>query len=318
MCRFRQVLTAMANQTDATLKGHPPIAVVVIATLLAIAQFAWSGEDPVIQTLVWPDGTRYVGGVEDQERSGRGTIFWPDGSRFVGIFKNDLRDGPGTMILTDGRVFNGVFKDDALVGNATIGSQADAAGPSGPVTAARAADAVSAQARQSAAPVTPLIPGPYAPTQAAARARRPDLTNITSTLSRSAALTQSKGQQGQAVKPALTDQVKRELSEVIDAWAAAWQTQDVAGYLAVYAEDFAVPGQQSRRAWEGLRRSRITRPSRINLALTYEKFEMVAAGEAEVSFRQTYRSNLYNDVTYKTLILGRRGPQWRIIAERKR
>ena len=59
-------------------------------------------EEPVTKTLVWPDGTRYVGGVLDGKRSGKGTIFWQDGTRFVGQFENDMRNGPGTMILPDG------------------------------------------------------------------------------------------------------------------------------------------------------------------------------------------------------------------------
>ena len=68
-----------------------------------------------IKTLIWPDGTRYVGGFENGKRSGRGTIFWQEGSRFIGYFENDRRNGPGTMILPDGTVYRGYFKDDKLV-----------------------------------------------------------------------------------------------------------------------------------------------------------------------------------------------------------
>lgn len=70
---------------------------------------------PVTRTLVWPDGTRYVGGVIDGKRSGKGTIFWQDGTRFVGQFENDMRNGPGTMILPDGTVYTGFFKGDELI-----------------------------------------------------------------------------------------------------------------------------------------------------------------------------------------------------------
>ncbi len=75
--------------------------------------------ETVTKTLVWPDGTRYVGGVADGKRSGKGTIFWQDGTRFVGQFENDMRNGPGTMILPDGTVYTGFFRNDELVDTET-------------------------------------------------------------------------------------------------------------------------------------------------------------------------------------------------------
>jgi len=83
--------------------------------LLTLPAAAAGVEEPVTKTLVWPDGTRYVGGVLDGKRSGKGTIFWQDGTRFVGQFENDMRNGPGTMILPDGTVYTGFFKNDELV-----------------------------------------------------------------------------------------------------------------------------------------------------------------------------------------------------------
>ena len=81
----------------------------------ALASKAEAVAEAEIKTLIWPDGTRYVGGFENGKRSGRGTIFWQEGSRFIGYFENDKRNGPGTMILPDGTVYRGYFKDDKLV-----------------------------------------------------------------------------------------------------------------------------------------------------------------------------------------------------------
>ena len=95
--------------------------VIFLTVLLATATFsqsliaAESAEEPITKTLVWPDGTRYVGGVVDGKRAGKGTIFWQDGTRCVGQFENDMRNGPGTMILPDGTVYTGFFKNDELV-----------------------------------------------------------------------------------------------------------------------------------------------------------------------------------------------------------
>lgn len=81
-----------------------------------------SDSDSDNKTLLWPDGTRYVGGVKDGKRAGKGTIFWQDGTRFIGNFSNDQRNGPGTMILPDGSVYNGYFSNDVLVDPPNKGS----------------------------------------------------------------------------------------------------------------------------------------------------------------------------------------------------
>ena len=88
--------------------------------LLVFAPLVLQAEDntttkQMTKTLAWPDGTRYVGGVMEGKRKGKGTIFWQDGTRFVGQFENDMRNGPGTMILPEGTVYTGFFKDDELV-----------------------------------------------------------------------------------------------------------------------------------------------------------------------------------------------------------
>ena len=92
----------------------------LLLMLLMFAPFGLQAEDKAVtelvtKTLVWPDGTRYVGGVMEGKRKGKGTIFWQDGTRFVGQFENDMRNGPGTMILPDGTVYTGFFKNDELI-----------------------------------------------------------------------------------------------------------------------------------------------------------------------------------------------------------
>ena len=255
-----------------------------IATLIAlgVSQALYAEDDAATQTLMWPDGTRYVGGVVDGKRSGRGTIFWPDGTRFVGSFKDDLRDGPGSMILPDGRVFNGTFKDDALVGSTTEATEV----PDQIERVAAMEPAAPVAEPQVALAATPK------PSRETRGARRPTA--------------------------GINNAVKDELTAAIDAWAGAWSAQDVGGYLSAYAADFAVPGKLTRRAWEGLRRSRLTRPRSIELKIAYEKFEMVDDSVAEVLFRQTYESNLYRDVTAKVLQLKREDGNWRILREGSR
>ncbi|MEJ6669658.1 MAG: hypothetical protein QNL18_01945 [Pseudomonadales bacterium] len=76
---------------------------------------ALQASEPSTQTLAWPDGTRYVGGIQNQMRAGQGTIYWQDGTRFVGSFKDNLRHGPGMMILPDGTTYEGDFDRGQLI-----------------------------------------------------------------------------------------------------------------------------------------------------------------------------------------------------------
>jgi len=84
-----------------------------------------------IETLSWPDGTRYVGAVRGSQMHGQGTIYWQDGTRYVGGFENHQRHGRGMMILPDGTTFEGVFKRGILEPS----QASDAASESGIATA---------------------------------------------------------------------------------------------------------------------------------------------------------------------------------------
>ncbi len=257
-----------------------------------------SGDEAETRTLIWPDGTRYVGGVKDGKRSGKGTIFWEDGTRFVGNFKNDLREGPGTMILPDGTVYNGYFSNDKLVQ-----APAETAAPEAEIAAADIEEM-----SESPAPAVSTEPSP-APEQVAAASAPAQMPPPQPEIP---------GEIEEVPVTEITDAVKQELTSMIDLWAAAWSEQNVPQYLDYYAEDFDVPGRQSRAAWEGLRRSRLSRPGFIDLDLTYERFEIIRPGVAEVTFNQVYRSDVYSDETTKTLTLTKEGPFWRILKEETR
>ena len=87
------------------------LSLIIVFGFNAVAQ----AEEASTQTLAWPDGTRYVGGLQDQMRQGQGTIYWQDGTRFVGTFKDNVRHGPGMMILPDGTTYEGDFDRGRLI-----------------------------------------------------------------------------------------------------------------------------------------------------------------------------------------------------------
>ena len=72
------------------------------------------------------------------------------------------------------------------------------------------------------------------------------------------------------------------------------------------------------RAWEALRRTRLTKPHYINLNIDYADFELVDTNIVDVLFRQAYRSNTYSDLTDKVLRMRKEGTDWKILLERSR
>lgn len=309
-------------------------------TYLAVAESASDAVesgDPgaVTKTLVWPDGTRYVGGVVGGKRSGKGTIFWQDGTRFVGQFENDMRNGPGTMILPDGTVYTGFFKDDELVD-----TESTIAASNTESMAMDAEDTLDALDNASLPMEADSLGDTEAPEPAEVaqvdeydtleRTTSDDYENIVEepvveepiveeSIAEEAATAEVDEYPYSSDVTEITEVVKEELIEAVDLWAAAWSDQNVPQYLANYSDDFSVPGRQSRRTWEALRRTRITRPSYIKLDIEYQRFELVEAIVVDVFFRQTYSSNTYSDLTDKVLRLRREDDtNWKILVERSR
>jgi len=244
---------------------------------------------------MWPDGTRYVGGVVEGKRTGKGTIFWQDGTRFVGNFKNDGRNGPGTMILPDGTVYNGIFINDELVSTST---------------------AAEIQTIANTGTLSAELSEPVAEISAASL--EADTPKVARTAKESRETTTLLPQNVPLSEPItlMSEATEESLKFMVDQWAADWSSQDVDRYLAHYSDQFRVPGKQSRNKWQTLRRSRLARPAFINVSIVFEKLEVVGTDLAEVTFRQTYESDRYGDVTRKRLDLVRESEKWLIKRER--
>jgi len=120
-----------------------------------------------------------------------------------------------------------------------------------------------------------------------------------------------------AEKPAAPKTGNAEIVDVVTAWAKAWSAQDVDRYLAFYAKDFKTPGGEARGEWEKGRRQRISAPKSINVAVDAPKVNVTAEGQASVTFRQSYRSDVIKTATTtKTLVLARTDGRWLIQQER--
>ena len=102
----------------------------------------------------------------------------------------------------------------------------------------------------------------------------------------------------------------------LGSWAQAWSKQDADAYLGYYAKDFKTPGGEARPDWENGRRTRITAPKSIEVAIDSPKVTMRGPERASVSFRQTYRSDKLKSQSRKTLELVKADGRWLIEEEK--
>ncbi len=118
-------------------------------------------------------------------------------------------------------------------------------------------------------------------------------------------------------KPAAPKTGNAEILDTVNAWAKAWSAKDVDRYLAFYGKDFKTPGGEARADWENSRRQRISAPKSISVTVDAPKVSVGADGQASVTFRQGYRSDVVKAAnTTKTLVLGRIDGRWLIQQER--
>ena len=99
------------------------------------------------------------------------------------------------------------------------------------------------------------------------------------------------------------------------AWAQAWSRRDADAYLGHYAADFKTPDGEPRAAWEKMRRQRLAGARIIAVDLESPTVKMAGSDEASVSFLQSYRSQVLNTATRKTLVMTRVDGRWRIREE---
>ena len=107
-----------------------------------------------------------------------------------------------------------------------------------------------------------------------------------------------------------------EIAAAIDAWLAAWSRKDVNSYLAHYAQDFKVPGGQSRLEWESERARRVGKSGRIEVTRDEMTIQPEGGNRAAIRFNQHYKSGHNTVSSDKTLVVVRREGKWLILQER--
>jgi adhesin transport system outer membrane protein len=108
---------------------------------------------------------------------------------------------------------------------------------------------------------------------------------------------------------------EREVADALKAWALAWSSRNLQGYLDSYAQTFAPAGGGDRATWAGSRKRAISGAGEIRLDVADIKVAMKDAQHAVTTFRQSYRAANYQDVVAKTLEWHKIDGKWLIVRE---
>ena len=215
---------------------------------------------------------------------------------------NTLR--PKLALIRD--LFSTAAKHTAAAAGAVAAAPAIPA-PSRPPAAAAKPAAVPAPAPAAAPAAAPVpAPVPPAPAPAPAPAVAPAPAPVPAPAPTPAAAA--------APAPAASAAAEKEVEQAVQAWATAWESQDMNGYLSAYDKSFTPNSKQSHAAWEKERRDRIVGRAKINVSVSDLRVT-VNGNKAQARFRQGYSSGSYNVNSRKTLDLVNNGGRWVIVRE---
>ena len=108
---------------------------------------------------------------------------------------------------------------------------------------------------------------------------------------------------------------EQNINNAVSNWAKAWSSKDLDKYFDSYAASFKPAKGESRKAWEAMRRDRVSKPANISVELANQKVVLDGADSAKVSFKQTYSADGKPIRTNKTLMMKKTNGAWLIEQE---
>ncbi|MFP8780959.1 tetratricopeptide repeat protein [Hydrogenophaga sp. RWCD_12] len=114
--------------------------------------------------------------------------------------------------------------------------------------------------------------------------------------------------------PAAASSGQADVEAAVHAWAKAWSSKNMSGYLGAYASNFTPPGGQTRKDWEADRKARIVPRNKIDVGVS-DMAVTLNGDRASVRFRQAYASDSISVSSRKTLDLVKSGNRWLIVRE---
>jgi tetratricopeptide (TPR) repeat protein len=109
--------------------------------------------------------------------------------------------------------------------------------------------------------------------------------------------------------------LEHEISTALNHWVDAWSAKDSQAYINSYVENYRPDKNTTHTAWVKQRQSRLARPKWIKVSIDKVQYFILDANRVAVQLRQRYRSDTYNDVTQKELVLIRVDGSWKIEQE---
>jgi murein L,D-transpeptidase YafK len=104
-------------------------------------------------------------------------------------------------------------------------------------------------------------------------------------------------------------------SELLGAWLRAWSAKDEEAYFSFYAKDFLFKDLNLHlNSFKRYRSRRFQEAGNISVEAS-DVVVNVSGDQATVTFVQSYKSDRHGDQGLKTLALGARDGQWRIVSE---
>ncbi|MDD2914740.1 MAG: TolC family outer membrane protein, partial [Gallionella sp.] len=104
---------------------------------------------------------------------------------------------------------------------------------------------------------------------------------------------------------------------LVERWMNNWAGKDVDGYLSHYDIGFRPENGKDRKAWEAMRRSRITSASSIKVQAKNLRIEPQGELMATARFVETIEVGKYVNASRKKLLLVRRDGEWKILEEKE-
>jgi murein L,D-transpeptidase YafK len=106
----------------------------------------------------------------------------------------------------------------------------------------------------------------------------------------------------------------KDLRRLLEAWKKAWEQKDLNTYMSFYDSGFQSRGMDAR-AWKKHREKLNQKYRSIAVGISDLKIERTSAVMATARFTQKYEADDYADEGSKSLLLVKRGKNWKIKEE---
>ena len=112
-----------------------------------------------------------------------------------------------------------------------------------------------------------------------------------------------------------TASMDQSIMAAVTHWAQAWSRQDMNAYFSSYIDGYAPPGSSHKR-WKTQRAERILNPKFIEVTVSDVRTSTNKEMQAQVTFRQRYRSNILSSLVTKQLNMRNANDAWKITGEK--